>query len=382
MRFADRAAGNADADIRGEFGEKWPMNRSNQRKKDANISSGATSGAWNIALRVWEIAYPILLYYVTVVIVMMLVQTFIGADNETYMLRQLIASLVAIPVVYTHYRYDRNLEGRSTLWELLTGEKVQWKPEQKLSQLQKSGQQKAGKQKEEKQKAGQQEQQKSGQQKAERRTLRQQKAEQRTLEQRSENEVVKVKESSQEVQHIDCVRLVKILLWVIAVSALLGISLNNIISMTPLVTVSMGYQEANEHFYGGSVIFEALASGITIPILEELLYRGVIYQRLKRDMPVMAAAVLSALLFGALHFNLVQFIYAFFIGLALVLLMERVGHMAAAVVGHMTASLIAVLRTETGVLAWSADGSAAAWVVSVVLLLVGIGILLFGLKRK
>ncbi len=85
---------------------------------------------------------------------------------------------------------------------------------------------------------------------------------------------------------------------------------------------------ANSEYYArafgnGSFIMEVLCVGIISPILEEIVFRGLIYTRLRRAMPVMAAQILSALFFGAAHMNWMQFIYAFLIGFLMALLFEK-----------------------------------------------------------
>lgn len=53
------------------------------------------------------------------------------------------------------------------------------------------------------------------------------------------------------------------------------------------------------------------------PIEEELTFRGVIFSSARKAMPFWAANIFQALLFGIFHMNLIQGIYAFFIGLFL-----------------------------------------------------------------
>ena len=48
------------------------------------------------------------------------------------------------------------------------------------------------------------------------------------------------------------------------------------------------------------------------------------------------------------HLNLVQFIYACGMGIVLACCMEVTGHVYGAILAHMAANLIAVLRTECG----------------------------------
>ena len=83
----------------------------------------------------------------------------------------------------------------------------------------------------------------------------------------------------------------------------------------------------------------------------------------------------SALLFGLIHFNVVQFVYAFLLGLVLAAFMYKSGHVYAAMIGHITANAFAVIRTETGILKCTVDGSVMAWVVSVMCL--GVGAVIF-----
>ena len=164
-------------------------------------------------------------------------------------------------------------------------------------------------------------------------------------------------------------------------AALIGMGLNNLISMSPLIAMSAGYTRASENFYASTLLLELIGSGILTPVAEELLYRGVVYRRLGSWMPHALAVFLSALIFGAMHANLVQFVYAFCFGLALALYCDATGHPIGAMLAHMTANCIAVLRTETGWLANTMDHSAAAWGISVVSLCLGIVMLVF-IKKK
>lgn len=161
----------------------------------------------------------------------------------------------------------------------------------------------------------------------------------------------------------------------VVITACIGIGLNNVISMTPLVDMSSGYQEANMGFYGSTLVLEILSSALFTPVLEELVFRGILYNRLKKMLPVPAAIVGSALIFAMVHFNIVQFIYAFLFGMVLAFLMERGAHVGYAMLGHMTANLIAVVRTETGFLDGTVTGSVGSWGMSVGLLLIGAGVL-------
>lgn len=171
-------------------------------------------------------------------------------------------------------------------------------------------------------------------------------------------------------------------LWVIAAAALIGIGLDNIISMSPLVELSAGYQEANAGFYGGTLVMELLSSALFTPILEELVFRGILFPRLKALLPLWVAVVGSSLLFAIMHFNIVQFVYALFLGIVLAIFADRGGNVCYAVFGHMTINLLAVLRTETGLLSATVQGNTFSWVISGAVLAVGVLLFIVFLKKN
>lgn len=53
------------------------------------------------------------------------------------------------------------------------------------------------------------------------------------------------------------------------------------------------------------------------PVTEELIFRGVMYKKLGNSLPFLGANLLQAVVFGIYHWNIVQGIYAFSIGLLL-----------------------------------------------------------------
>ena len=99
-------------------------------------------------------------------------------------------------------------------------------------------------------------------------------------------------------------------------------------------------------------------------------------------MKLVPAVLISAVIFGAVHFNVVQFVYAFLLGIVLALCMEKSGHMYGAVVAHMTANGIAVIRTETGFLQQTAEAGAGNILFSIGCFVAGILFLVFYLRRK
>lgn len=83
--------------------------------------------------------------------------------------------------------------------------------------------------------------------------------------------------------------------------------------------------------------------GILGPIMEEMLFRGMIYGKLRRAFSAWPAIVMSALLFGVFHMNLVQGIYASVLGIALGFVREKTGTVWGSVVVHMVFNLCSYL---------------------------------------
>lgn len=133
----------------------------------------------------------------------------------------------------------------------------------------------------------------------------------------------------------------------------LGMALNNFIAMTPLVQVSEGFQSANENFFAGGMIVQILASCVVVPIAEELLFRGIVLKRAVMMSGEKMGILCSALLFGIIHMNLVQFLYAAILGILLAVLVLKTKKVSLAVIGHASANLIAILRAGTGIFDFS-----------------------------
>lgn len=66
-------------------------------------------------------------------------------------------------------------------------------------------------------------------------------------------------------------------------------------------------------------------SVLLAPVAEELICRGVTLRQAKKVLPFWAANMMQALLFGAIHMNMMQGTYAFILGLILGFLCEKSG---------------------------------------------------------
>lgn len=163
-----------------------------------------------------------------------------------------------------------------------------------------------------------------------------------------------------------------------------GVALNNFIAMTPLIQVSAGFQTVNENFFAGEVLLQILASCVVVPIAEELLFRGIILKRISLLTNEKTGILFSAVLFGVIHMNPVQFIYAFAVGMLLALIVVKTRWISLAVIGHAAANLIAIVRAASGVLEFSYHPTLAGIGFSVGMLVLGLAafVVLMGKSNK
>lgn len=103
------------------------------------------------------------------------------------------------------------------------------------------------------------------------------------------------------------------------------------------------YTDTSEVLTSGTFLIQALATAVGAPIVEELMFRGVIYRRLRRMAGVIPSAMIVSLLFGVYHGNWIQAPYAFLLGLACVYVYERYKSIIAPMILHGTANFIAVV---------------------------------------
>ncbi len=131
-----------------------------------------------------------------------------------------------------------------------------------------------------------------------------------------------------------------------------AVAFNNLLGFFRIAEYSASYGQIEQTFYMGNLLLEIAALCIVIPLAEELLYRGLVYGRAREWLGIKRGILLSAVIFGLVHMNLVQFVYASVFGLLLACFAEWGEHIWYAAAAHMAANLTSVLRAETGIFAW------------------------------
>lgn len=137
-----------------------------------------------------------------------------------------------------------------------------------------------------------------------------------------------------------------LLLWTAIGCAALALFCNGVISLLPLAQWSDSYEEVSETLYSGNAWIRIAGVAFFGPAVEELVMRGLLYQRFRAMMRPMAAILWSSLAFGIFHGNIVQGVYAFLVGMFFAWLMERSQRILVPMVGHMAANLFVLLLED------------------------------------
>ncbi len=133
--------------------------------------------------------------------------------------------------------------------------------------------------------------------------------------------------------------------WVYPLMAAGGATLNLCLTaVMDYFTVTENFSNAvQEGLLESNLAVQAVGLGILVPITEEFLFRGLIYQRLKKYIPVWPAVLAGAGIFALYHGNMVQILFAFPMALVMLLAYEKWNSLYVPVIFHMAANLTAVL---------------------------------------
>ena len=139
------------------------------------------------------------------------------------------------------------------------------------------------------------------------------------------------------------VRLPVLTVGILAVAMALGT--NILFSLLHITELSKSFADVAGQQFMVPIWQGLLLFGVVSPLAEEIVFRGVIYNRLKKYFPVWIAILTSAVLFGGYHGNLVQGIYGFLLGTVIAWLYEVAGKFRIPVMFHAFANISVFLMT-------------------------------------
>ncbi len=131
-------------------------------------------------------------------------------------------------------------------------------------------------------------------------------------------------------------------LWVVSVVAL-GIIANIILTHSGIISVSNNFSKASNTLTDGTIFIKILCNAIIIPIVEELLIRGIVAGQLCIWYGPVISVVFSSICFGIMHNNIVQFIYAVVVGFAIGAMYVKNKRLLLCILTHGLINLITIL---------------------------------------
>ncbi len=126
-----------------------------------------------------------------------------------------------------------------------------------------------------------------------------------------------------------------------------AVGLNLLLDLMGLVDKSEAYQAVRADQYSANFFLGLLAFGILSPTAEELLFRGILHNYLRKFYPVRLTLLVSSALFGLYHMNFVQGMYGFLMGCLIAYGYEFFGDFRVALAAHAGANILVYCLSYT-----------------------------------
>lgn len=98
--------------------------------------------------------------------------------------------------------------------------------------------------------------------------------------------------------------------------------INGCLNLIPVSWLT-DFIESSSFISKGSFAFSMVTQGVIAPLIEELVFRGLMLSRLNAAFPKWFGIIVSSILFGAAHGTPVWFVFAMFIGVILCLIANK-----------------------------------------------------------
>lgn len=134
----------------------------------------------------------------------------------------------------------------------------------------------------------------------------------------------------------------------IAFGVMLSMAAGSILSAMNIDNIYGSYEKTSSLLLNGNIVYRLFALGVITPAAEEIIFRGLVFNRVKKQYGSLYGIVVSSVMFGVFHFNLVQGLYAFIIGMAFAYCYELTGDLKVPVYMHMSINVLTVLSDYYG----------------------------------
>ena len=95
-----------------------------------------------------------------------------------------------------------------------------------------------------------------------------------------------------------------------------------------------------------SIPMAIMTTGIIGPIYEEILFRYLLYNRLKRSYKYKKALLITTIIFALTHLNPIKILYAFILGLTFNYIYEKENNILAPILIHTSANIMSIFLYE------------------------------------
>lgn len=168
-----------------------------------------------------------------------------------------------------------------------------------------------------------------------------------------------------------------VLIALAALGAAIGVNLLTI--QSGILETVENSQAVREMQYSGNILLGLLCYGIIVPVAEELMYRGIVFNCIKKAMNNLNLAVLvSAFLHSSFNSDNTQIMYIFVIGLIMAYAYEYFGNFYVPMALHVAAGIVSYLIGRFG----NAENTAAGQPVAYVALIIAVVAIVLLEKQK
>ena len=172
------------------------------------------------------------------------------------------------------------------------------------------------------------------------------------------------------------------MLLMVVFGAITAYAGNGMIALSGLNRVTDSYEEVAVVFYQGKLLLEIVSLGILTPVLEELIFRGLMYRQLTEIASKKTAVILAALMFGLFHGNFLQMVYGTALAFLMIYVYERFQTLIAPILFHIGANVMGILLSEVEALSFLYRTAAAMYISVILASLMIIGVVWLVENRK
>lgn len=104
-------------------------------------------------------------------------------------------------------------------------------------------------------------------------------------------------------------------------------------------------ETVNKSIESGSGLELILTVVIVAPLIEELLFRGIVFRSMQKVFPVWVSIMLSTIMFGVYHMNLIQAVYATFMGIVAGIIYYKTNRLKYPIIVHAANNFIDAMQS-------------------------------------